>query len=300
MKFKKVGAVVGALALAAGLGVATASTAHAAVDPVVTITNADAAGMVPDGNYMAEIAGCSAADGAASYEVFLYHYASGGATIKLDSGAAPATGVISVQGYTPLPGEYSIDVECYSYAGQATGAYRWADFESNQGIVDIAGPEGGETFNVAEPVNLTSYEFDGPYGLVTAFDPNSSVVIYVIGPDGTRYDLGTFTANSVGTLEITQQLPYGIDGIYKVYAEGVKTTEGGTPQAVTVNVLLYNEYQRVTPEAPAAPPAPPAAPGGKPTALPKTGSEGMGLVPAAALISVVAGGFAVALRSRKH
>ena len=155
MKLLKIGAVAGALALAGSLGLGV-SAAHAVVDPVVTVTNANAEGVVPNGYVEASITGCSVADGA----------------------------------------------------------------------------------------------------------------------------------------------------VKTVHAQGVKTNQAGTAEPVTVQVLLYNQYERVTPPAPEAPPAAPPAsgpkPGDKPTALPRTGSEGMGLVPAAALISVVAGGLAVALRSRKH
>ena len=152
MKLLKIGAVAGALALAGSLGLGV-SAAHAVVDPVVTVTNANAEGVVPNGYVEASITGCSVADGA----------------------------------------------------------------------------------------------------------------------------------------------------VKTVHAQGVKTNQAGTAEPVTVQVLLYNQYERVTPPAPEAPPAAPAPkPGDKPTALPRTGSEGMGLVPAAALISVVAGGLAVALRSRKH
>lgn len=298
MKLLKIGAVAGALALAGSLGLGV-SAAHAVVDPIVTVTNANAEGVVPNGYVEASITGCSVADGAVNYDAYLYNYDNGEA-YPLSAGpmAAPATGAITVTANTPLPGEWSIDVECYSYDGQPQGEYNWADFTSDRGLVSI---NNGEQFNLAEPVSLTSAELAGG---VTAFDPTSQITLWVIGPDGTRFDLGTVAATAAGSLDTMKTLPFTIDGVYTVYAEGVKTNQEGTAEPVTVQVLLYNQYERVTPPAPEAPPAAPPAsgpkPGDKPTALPRTGSEGMGLVPAAALISVVAGGLAVALRSRKH
>lgn len=128
-----------------------------------------------------------------------------------------------------------------------------------------------------------------------AFDPNSQVHLVVTGPDGTVHDLGMFTTNADGKLVATGVvLPLEVDGIYTVVATG--TLDG---RAVT----LETSYRKVTPETPpVAPPGsqpanPPAPPADKPTALPRTGVEGLALVQAAALISLVAGAFVV--RSRR-
>lgn len=304
-KFLKVGAASGALALVASMGFGSLA-ADAAVAPAVTVNTVD--GIVEGPLVTASIAGCSVEDGATNITALLYSYHTNHYVAQQEL-AAPATGAAAVEFVTPLPGEYDIEANCYSYDGSSMNDISPV-FQSNRGLLDLAGPDGGDTWNTDEPVTLTSPVLPYDPENVHAFDPGSVVKIYVIGPDGVRHDLGTELATALGDLETTRVLPFTVDGTYEVFAEGVKTVGEGDAQmtdTVVIPVLLYNSYSRYTPPAPEVPVPPvasvqPVQPpvSGKPTAMPKTGSEGQGLIAAASLISVVLGGVAVGLRSRKH
>lgn len=282
----KFGAALGALALAASLGLgATQASAAVTLTPVVNVDVTDAP------RISATVAGCSAADGAVAIEYSLFNWESGYSTADTQV-EVPATGSATIDFRTPLPGSYDLDVRCLSYAGQ-DATWLYTSFESAKGQLDLAGPGGSDEWQNGDPVTLTSPVVGG----VHAFDPNSVVTIVVIAPDGTEYTLAAATADANGSVSVDRVLPDAITGLYTVRMTGIKTIEG---QATPVEIILEGRYMPAD-EVPVDPTDPPVAPPttGKPTALPRTGSEGINLISAAALISAVAGGAAVALR-RKH
>lgn len=295
-KFLKLGAASAALALVGSLGLGTALSAEAAVVPAVGVDAPNGVAQGPEVDVT--ISGCSVADGARTITLWLYSHDTKGYVSELDL-AAPETGDLYASVLAPLPGLYDVEVDCFDYEGTRHNLIAPV-FEVTRGYLDLAGPGGADTWSSNDPVTLTSPVLaDGSLDDVHAFDPGSVVTLYVIGPDGVRHDLGTELANAMGDLSTTRVLPYTVDGTYEVFAEGTKTMMDGTVEVV-VPVLLYSWYAPIVPEAPAAPAVPAAPPAGKPTALPKTGSEGLGLLSAASLLSLVGGTIAVSLRSRKR
>lgn len=128
------------------------------------------------------------------------------------------------------------------------------------------------------------------------FKPGDSVTVFVLDENGNRVqELGTVTADDQGMVTWIGRLPAAKGDHYTIVAQG---TDGRT---------VHMDYQpglgEVTDKKPAASDKKPAAsdnkPAKKPTSLPKTGAEGVGLLPAAAAISFILGATAVATR-RKH
>lgn len=294
---KKFGAVLGALALAASLGL-TAAPAEAAIDPDIIVSPATVVGdvYVVDGptvtiTYDATV--CAAGD----QVVPLVRSVESG--LVYDWAMYPGGEVAEAWFDAPFSGDFQAGYLCTDYAGSGvTGVGAWSDFTVAKGYVMMAGPGGSNTWATDQEVTLTSDQFAGYYldegvtGSMNAFDANSPVTITVTGPDGTVWTFNA-TADANGMLTYTTVLPFTVEGVYEVSVTG---TRGG------VAVELINAYAPADPVAPqpTTPTTPADPPAGKPTALPKTGSEGVNLISAAALISVVAGGAAVALRSRKH
>lgn len=294
---KKIGALIGALALAGSLGFGSAA-AHAAITLDTTV-DATVAGPRID----ATIAGCTTDVGGVDLYVELYSYESD--SVEVYGGYAATAGAIDATIYAPLPGKYSLGVWCLDYTGSAL-AESYSDVTVNQGYLDLAGPGGADTWMTDDLVTITSPVIGAGDTAIHSFDPNSSVKLRVIGPEGEVFDLGTAQADALGDLLAERVLPFTIDGIYTVEATGYRTVAGAVVE--TKAVILISQYQRYQPPVDPSDPIaePPAAPpvdkgtGDKPTALPRTGSEGTGLISAAALISVAAGAAAVALRSRKN
>lgn len=297
---KKFGAVFGALALAASLGLA-AAPAEAAIDPDIVVSPATVVGDVyvvdgPNVTLTYDATACAAGD----QLVPLVRSVESG--LVYDWAMYPGGEVADAFFDAPFTGDFQAGYLCTDYAGEAvTAVGGWSDFTVAKGYVMLAGPDGSNSWTTDQEVTLTSDQFAGYYldegvtGSMNAFDANSPVTITVTGPDGTVWTFNA-TADANGMLSYTTVLPFTVEGVYEISVTG---TRGG------VAVELVNAYARREPIAP--PPADPTTPttpadppAGKPTALPKTGSEGVNLISAAALISVVAGGAAVALRSRKH
>lgn len=300
----KVGAAVGALVLAGSLAFGPVSPVFAA-DPTVTITNAAADGTVPGDEAQLRISGCSKADGYDYISVYLFSHELGDWVGQWPDPAryqqeAPDTGNVELTLYTDLPGAHGADVQCADYSGTIKSLS--ADFVAATGVVMLAGPNGANSWLSSDPVTLTSPVYETPAGdFARAFDPNSQVNIQVTGPDGQVYELGSYQADGNGTLSVTMVLPYNIRGNYTIHLTGTLNTAGQSQPR-----LLVGGYQSAG-EPPASPSPSPSAtskssakPANKPTALPRTGGDGLGLVSAAAVVSVVAGGALLAIRSRKN
>ncbi|WIY83166.1 LPXTG cell wall anchor domain-containing protein [Propionimicrobium sp. PCR01-08-3] len=314
---QKVAAGLGALALAGSLSFGTVSFARAAIEPMLTIASVevdeDDVPVLTDAPWIdATVSGCSEADGVVSIYAQLSSSDLDGHVVWEDTYDAPESGDLQIQSVTPLPGIfYDFDISCMEAADDdpADGHPDSALFRSGTGYLDLTGPEAGGSWATDDEVAISSRAFpdSGAYFPEEehAFTPGSEVVVSVSDPDGTVTEIGTFTADENGDLSESSVLPYTVEGIYTVTATGTRVSDDQTS-----DIVLLNQYQQVASEEPAEPsdPETPAEPSDpetptnpeRPTELPKTGSEELGMTSAAAVISIAMGAVAVVLKSRKH
>lgn len=284
----KIGAAAGAIALAASLGLGVAP-AHAVVAPAVTL--GDTAGPVVDYT----VSGCSVEDGATNISIYAMSYEFGATSTEVDGDAAPASGDYTGTFFSPFPTNYGIYAECVDYNGTVFQS-EIIDFATTEGTFDMAGPGGADSWQIGDLTTLRTFTINGQ----GPFTPNSAVAIVVVGPDGQTWTMDEATADADGVVSVDRVLPYTIDGVYTVTLSGARVLPDGSEMQVSLS-SSYRPVGWQDDETP-APTTPATTPdsGTRPTALPATGSEGMGLVSAAAVVTAVLGGAVVAWRSRKN
>lgn len=326
---RRVMAVVGAVALAGGVGLATVPAAHA--DDAGPITGAPTSGRAAERNpdlgistralepkialtdgtgpvISASLTGCSVENGFATIQTLVYDtdldmYYDGGAVV-----AAPVSGAITLTAVAPLPNHYYIDAVCYGSDDDSesddASVYMDGDFQVERALLDLAGGQPDGTWQVGDSTTISSVSVavdpevvpQPDLSLGHAFGANESVTISVTAPDGTVTEVGTFNADENGDLNVSVTLPFTVAGDYQITATGLRGTQP---------VVLYNEYSQVAPESPAPTPTPsasaPATPDpNKPSALPSTGSDGLDASSIALGAGFVALAGAAALRLRRH
>ncbi|WIY81716.1 hypothetical protein [Propionimicrobium sp. PCR01-08-3] len=322
-------AIVGAVALAGGVSLVGITPAYA--DESGPITGAPTSGKAAERNpdsgigpkarearialadgtgpiISASLSGCSVEDGFSTIEARVYDtdldmYYDGGGIVD-----APASGAITLTAVASLPNHYYIDAICYGTDEESesddASVYMDGTFQVERALLKLAGGEADGTWQAGEATAISSVSVAVDPEVVPqpdpsfshAFTPNASVTISVTTPEGTATEVGTFKADENGDLNVSTALPFTVAGTYQITATGLRGEQ---------RVVLYNEYSQAAPESPAPTPEPSesasAAPApDKPSALPKTGSEGVdvgSIALGAGLVAVV--GTAV-LRSHKH
>ncbi len=301
MKALKYCAVAGALALVGSLGYA--APAAAVTSDHAVITNGTLVGDVYQmSDYLVEatVSGCPEGS---MMKAFFYYDGPGLSGVVDEAGEFPGGTTQNVQFGAPVNGNYSVLVACTDYAGNYA-LNGETELTVPHGYINMTGPSGADTWRAGDPVTLSNgnvYD-ENAHNPLPLFQPGSAIDITVTGPDGKVSQFAT-TANPQGGFEYSMVLPYDVEGVYTVTVKGSRMDPQGNP----LDVLLVDQYKPVGLNDKAPDPGKDNdknkdndKKGGKPSALPKTGSESWGLVPAAALISIVAGGAMVALRSRKR